>query len=169
MRLTPRWPLLASLAGSVALAALAACAFSAANARKVVLSGTAKSCYPGQPALIVGVDSVRVSTFQVSKVPTLMASLKTLDTASTRTAALFAHTDSLYSTLLSQVNRTTALARATSNTSGAFQVMIAPVDSVLVFGYAHDEDVPFLYSYKILSGRANLSFTLDMSRGGCGN
>jgi hypothetical protein len=152
---------------TIIFAAFGTLAFSVGNAPKVVLSGTAKSCYPGQPVVTVGVDSVRVSTFQVSKVPTLMASLKTLDTASTRTAALFAHTDSLYSTLLSQVNSTTALARATSNTSGAFQVSIAPVDSVLVFGYAHDQDVPFLYSYKTVSGRANLSFTLDMSRGDC--
>jgi len=151
----------------IILATFASLALSAANAPKVTLSGTAKSCYPSKPVVLFGVDSVRISTFQVSQVPTLIASLKTLDTASTRNAALFAHADSLYSQVLSRVNSTTPLARATSSSSGTFQVSIAPVDSVLVFGYAYDEDVPFLYSYMTVSGRANLSFTLDMSRGDC--
>ena len=147
--------------------ALGTVALSAPNAPKVTLSGTAQSCYPGQPVTWAGVGSVRVSTFQVSQVPTLMAKLSTLDTASTRTGELFAHADSLYSQILSQVNSTTALARTTSSSTGVFHVTIAPVDSVLVFGYTFDQDTPMLYSYMKVAGRANLTFTLDMSRGDC--
>lgn len=151
----------------IGVALVSSLAFSTARGPKITLSGTAKDCYPGQPVTWFGVDSVMVSIFQVSQVPALMTQLRTLDTASTRTAALFAHSDTLYTQVLSLVNSTTALARATSSTTGAFQVSIAPVDSVLVFGYAHDQDVPFLYSYMKIGGRANFSFTLDMSRGDC--
>jgi hypothetical protein len=50
---------------------------------------------------------------------------------------------------------------------GSFTMTFAPVDSVLVIGFADREDEMYYFGYKYLSGRASTSFVLDMSGGAC--
>lgn len=60
-----------------------------------------------------------------------------------------------------------ALVRAVSDSNGTFKLVIPVTDSVLVYGLAHNEDDPFNQVYTTMSGRANKSFVLDLSEGGC--
>ena len=71
-----------------------------------------------------------------------------------------------YSQMLVLDTTTTALARTTSGSNGAFSVTIPPTDSVLVVGYEDVEDHPYFYSYTVVPGQSSLSFVLDMSLGG---
>lgn len=45
--------------------------------------------------------------------------------------------------------------------------VIPVTDSVVVYGLGHNEDDPSNQVYTTMSGRANKSFVLDMSEGGC--
>jgi hypothetical protein len=65
------------------------------------------------------------------------------------------------------VNSSPALARVTSDSTGAFRVSISSTDSVFIFETGNNEDQPFYYSYKTMSGRSSLSFSLDMIQGDC--
>jgi hypothetical protein len=76
--------------------------------------------------------------------------------------------DSLMTRLQSLVISTHALARTGSASNGSFTLSFAPVDSVVVVGFEDMEDEPWYYSSKSMSGMANSSFILDMSRGHCG-
>jgi hypothetical protein len=152
---------------ALVLTAFAAVTVLAVGAPKVILSGKAQSCHPGKPIRLVGVRGVNVSAFQVSKVPLLMAKLKIMDTTTITDGASMMRLDTLSMQSDSLVNGSTALARVISDSTGIFTLSIAATDSVLVYGLGHDEDDPVNQAFKTMSGRANSSFVLDMSHGGC--
>ena len=150
------------------LAAFAALTVSAASAPKITLSGKAQSCHPGTPIRLVGVRAVNISAFQVSKVPLLMSKLKTMDTTTIVDGASMMRLDTLSRAADSLANSSTALLRVVSDLLGNFKLSIPVTDSVVVYGLGHDEDDPINHAFKTMSGRANTSFVLDMSHGGCG-
>jgi hypothetical protein len=138
-----------------------------AAAPKVTLTGKAQSCHPGKPLRLVGIPGINVSAFQVSKVSLLMAKLKEMDTTSMSNGAFPPRLDTLVTQTDSLVNTSVALVRAVSDSNGTFKLVIPVTDSVLVYGLAHNEDDPFNQVYTTMSGRANKSFVLDLSEGGC--
>jgi hypothetical protein len=150
------------------LVALAAVSALAASAPKVTLSGKAQSCYSGTPIRLLGIKSVNVSAFQVSKVPTIMSNLKTMDTLTITDEASMIRLDTLARQTYRLVNSSNALARAVSDSTGSFKLSIPVTDSVVVYGEGDDPDTPVDQAFKTMSGRANSSFVLDMSNGGCG-
>jgi hypothetical protein len=152
---------------AVILAALATVTALPASVPKVTLSGNAQSCYPGTPIRLVGIRSINVSAFQVSKVPTIMSNLKTMDTVTITDGASMIRLDTLSRQTYRLVNSSTALARAVSDSTGSFKLNIPVTDSVVVYGEGDDPDTPFEQAFKTMSGRANGSFVLDMSHGGC--
>ena len=149
---------------------VAACLSSAAlaaTAPKVTLTGKAQSCHPGRPLRLVGIPGINVSAFHVSRVSALMSKLKEMDTTSIVNGEFPARLDTLAKQIDSLVNHSVALARAVSDSNGIFKLVIPVTDSVLVYGLAHDEDDPFNQVYMTMSGRADKSFILDLSEGGC--
>jgi len=152
---------------AVILSVLAAVTALAASAPKVTLSGKAQSCYPGTPIRLVGVGSINVAAFQVSKVPTIMLNLKTMDTLRITDEASMIRLDTLSRQTYRLINSTTALARAVSDTTGSFKLTIPVTDSVVVYGEGNDPDTPVDQAFMTMSGRANRSFVLDMADGGC--
>ena len=154
---------------SIALivAALVTVTAFAASPPKVTLTGKAQSCHPGTPIRLVGIKSVNVSAFQVSKVPAIMSNLKTMDTLTITSEASMIRLDTLTRQTYRLVNSSTALARAVSDSTGSFKLIIPVTDSVVVYGEGDDQDTPFDQAFKTMSGRANSSFVLDMSHGGC--
>lgn len=150
------------------LIAFAAVTVLGAGAPKVTLSGKAQTCHPGTPIRLVGSRGVSVSAFQVSKVPLLMSKLKTMDTTTIVDEASMMRLDALSISADSLAKSSTALLRVVSDSLGNFKLSIPVTDSVVVYGLGHDEDDPVNYAFKTMSGRANSSFVLDMSHGGCG-
>ena len=146
---------------------LAAFTLVGASAGKVVLNGTTQSCFGGRPPIPVNVGGINRSAFNTTKVPTLLTLLRSMDTASSSDSAGMAQFDAKYVQMVSLTNSSTALARVTSGSDGAFTVSISPVDSVLIVGFADNEGQPFYYSYGIVGGRSSHSIVLDMSRGDC--
>lgn len=140
---------------------------SSAALTNVVVSGTAQDCFAGS---IDPVSGVSLAAFQVSAAGPIVAQLDTMrrfvfvDWDSTAVTRF----DSLMSRLQSLVISTHALSRTASGSDGSFSFSFAPVDSVLVVGLEDMEDEPWYYSSKSMSGMANSSFILDMSRGHCG-
>jgi hypothetical protein len=152
---------------AVVLLALATVTAMAGSAPKVTLSGKAQSCHPGTPIRLLGIRSINVSAFQVSKVPTIMSNLKTMDTLRITDEASMIRLDTLSRQTYRLVNSSTALARAVSDTTGSFKLSIPVTDSVVVYGEGDDPDTPVDQAFMTMSGRANSSFVLDMSDGGC--
>jgi len=72
-----------------------------------------------------------------------------------------------YDRLLPLVERTRPLARALTDSVGAFRTAFLPVDSVLVFAYDEREDSPTYYEYKIMRARPDTSLVIDMAKGEC--
>jgi hypothetical protein len=140
---------------------------SGSAAPKVTLTGKAQDCHPGKPIRLVGIPGVSVSAFQVSKVPVLMSNLKTMDTTTITGEASMIRLDSLSRQTYRLENSSTALLRGTSDSTGTFKLSVPVTDSVVVYGTADDTDEPTYQAYKTMSGRANVSFVLDMSHGGC--
>ena len=134
----------------------------------VVLTGTVKSCFIGQPIVVGG---VKVAAFQVSSVRPLVGLLQVMDTMRITQAdtGSFNRFSASYDQVISLDTTTTALVRTTSATNGTFTLTMTPVDSVLVVGYDLNDEYPFFYSYAVLSGQSSASFLLDMSAGRCGN
>jgi hypothetical protein len=83
----------------------------------------------------------------------------------THDSLAFKKYDAMEVRLQSLIVKTRALSRKTSAPDGSFTMTFGPVDSVLVTGFADREDEMYYFSYEYLSGRANTSFVLDMSRG----
>jgi hypothetical protein len=150
------------------LAAFAAVTVLVAGAPKVTLSGKAQSCHPGTPIRLLGIRGVNISAFQVSKVPLLMSKLKTMDTTTITGEASMMRLDTLSIAADSLANSSSALLRVVSDSLGNFKLSIPVTDSVVVYGLGHDEDDPVNQAFRTMSGRANSSFVLDMSHGGCG-
>lgn len=145
----------------------AAVALLGASASPVVLSGTAQSCSGGKPPTIVGVKGINVSAFNKTRVTSLVTLLRNMDTATFPDSTAMQQFITNYNQMVSLTNSSTAIARTTSGSTGAFSINTSPVDSVLIVGYANDEGQPAYYSYKMVGGRASSSFVLDMSRGDC--
>lgn len=138
-----------------------------ATAAPIILSGKAQSCSGGKPAAIVGVKGINVSAFNKNKVASLVTLLRNMDTATFPDSTAMGQFIANYNQMVSLTNSSTAIARTTSGSTGAFTINTSPVDSVLVVGYANSEGQPAYYSYKMVGGRGSSSFVLDMSRGDC--
>lgn len=149
-----------------AAACLSAAVFTA-SAPKVTLTGKAQSCHPGTPVRLVGVPGVNVSAFQVSKVSRLMTKLKEMDTTTIANGVWPMRLDTLAKQADSLANISVALVRVVSDSTGTFKLVIPATDSVVVYGLGHNEDDPLNQVYATMSGRANKTFILDMSQGGC--
>jgi hypothetical protein len=135
----------------------------------VTLSGTAKTCFN---TTVHPVSGINVSAFKVSDVRPLVAHLDSMDHFSGfghgNDEAATTQFDTMEAAMQAMIVNTHALLRKTSAFDGTFAISIAPIDSVLVVGFADMEDEPYVYDYKIMSGMANTAFILDMSRGQCG-
>lgn len=134
----------------------------------VSVSGSTKECFMGS---MVPVGGVNLAAFQVSAVPSIAAQLDTMANftgfATSSYAVASQKYDSLNTQLQNLIVNTRALARATSAADGTFRLSFAPVDSVLVIGFADREDEQWYFSYQRLSGRASTSLVLDMLPGAC--
>ena len=137
------------------------------GAPKVRLSGKAQSCHPGLPIRLVGVPGVNVSAFDVSRVPMLSATMKKFQASTITDEASMMRLDRLSRTADSLVENSVALVRVTSDSNGDFELIIPPTDSVLIYGLNHDEDDPVNQTFMTIGGRADSSFILDISGGGC--
>ena len=85
----------------------------------------------------------------------------------THDSLAFEKYDAMETRLQNLVLTTRALSRATSAADGTFTLKFAPVDSVLVVGFADREDEMYYFAHTYIRGRADTSFVLDMSSGGC--
>ena len=118
---------------------------------KTLLDGSAHPCADSREATS-GVPGVHVYAFNAKKIPAIRKSLFVLDTlewesgdpAAMRAAAVE------YDRLLSRVRAARTLGYATSNGNGDFEIMVTPIDSVLVFGEARMPGEPFYYSAKVV-------------------
>jgi hypothetical protein len=138
----------------------------AATRPDVVLKGTAKDCFRRTYVQVAGVT---IGAFDVSGNREIVELLTAMDTAAfaDNDTSAMTRQEIRYARLVDLAARSSALARATTDTTGSFTLHIAAVDSVLVFGYAESEDEMLYYSYRIVGGRASSSFYLDMSGGQC--
>lgn len=144
----------------------AAAILGAATLPSVTLTGAAKDC---QGRTLVQVPGVTVAAFNPTRNKKIVDLLKSMDTAVFADADTAAMTrfGSKYAQLIGLVTNSTALARTTSNSTGDFTLSVTTIDSALVVGYEDVEDEPNYYSYRMVGGRANNTFFLDMSRGVC--
>jgi hypothetical protein len=136
----------------------------------VTLSGTAKTCFNTET---VPVSGVSVGYFQVSNARRLIAHLDSMAKfpgfgPDGNDAVATAKFDALETGMQNLWRHTPALGRKTSAADGTFSLIVSPVDSVLVLGWANMEDEPYVYDFKIMPARVSSSFILDTSRGGCG-
>jgi hypothetical protein len=137
---------------------------------KVTLSGTAKTCFNTE---IVPVRGVSVGFFRVSKARRLAAHLDSMARfpgfgPTGGDASATAKFDALETEMQNLWRHTPALGRKASAADGTFSLIVSPVDSVLVLGWANVEDEPYVYDFKTMPATTSTSFILDMSRGGCG-
>src|SRR5437762_4798196 len=124
-----------------------------AAAAPIILSGTTQGCVGSTPVIVVGVGKVSVSAFNKTKVTSLVALLRTMDTTKASTGPGMINFVTQYRQMVSLTKTSTAIARATSDSSGKFSLSTSPVDSVLMVAYADNEDQPVYYSYKMIGGR----------------
>lgn len=75
--------------------------------------------------------------------------------------------DSQYVRLMSAITGSHPLARAMTDTAGAFILEFPRADSVLVFAYAELEGEPFYFPHAVVGGLTGKMLELDMSEGGC--
>jgi len=134
---------------------------------KTVLNGTAQLC-PEEDSKgdTAGVRGVNVYAFDASNAPKILASLRTLDTASWAgdgVATMHVFTAE-YPKLTALVKQTPALGRATSNRNGDFEITIPQVDSVLLFAEEQLEDEPFFFASKVIAtkGQEKMRVVLPM-------
>jgi hypothetical protein len=133
----------------------------------ITITGATKDCFM---ANMVAVGGVNVAAFQVSAARQIIAQLDTMANFTgfaTHDTLAFNKYDAMESRLQTLIVQSDALSRKTSASDGSFTMTFAPVDSVLVIGFADREDEMYYFAYKYLSGRASTSFVLDMSRGAC--
>jgi hypothetical protein len=133
----------------------------------ITITGATKDCFMRN---MITVGGVNVSAFQVNVARPIIAQLDTMATFTgfaTHDTLAFNKYDAMESRLQSLILKTRALSRKTSAPDGSFTMTFAPVDSVLVIGFADREDEMYYFGYKYLSGRASTSFVLDMSSGAC--
>jgi hypothetical protein len=118
---------------------------------KTLLDGTAVPCADSRETTS-GIPAVHVYAFNAKKIPTIRKSLDALDTLewekgdpdAMRAAARE------YDHLLTLVRKARTVGYATSNGNGDFEIMVTPIDSVLVFGETKMPGEPFYYSSKVV-------------------
>jgi hypothetical protein len=145
------------------------------SGQSVVISGKALDCFPpedGQPMRPTPIEALPVKAFDPASNGNLVASLRSLDTlvrsfASDDSAGV-SHWNSEYVLLERLFTTATALAIDSTSSTGSYSLTVPSMDSVLVLGFTEVEDEPSYYQYKMLGARSNVSFLLDMSKGGCG-
>jgi hypothetical protein len=123
---------------------------------KTLIDGTAVPCADSRETTS-GIPAVHVYAFNAKKIPTIRKSLDALDTLewekgdpdAMRAAARE------YDHLLTLVRKARTVGYATSNGNGDFEIMVTPIDSVLVFGEVKMPGEPFYYSSKVV-GAAGL-------------
>jgi hypothetical protein len=153
--------------GAIAALSVLAEALDAGVLANVTLSGATKDCFMGN---MVAVGGVNMAAFQVSAAPAIVAQLDSMRNFTgfeTHDPLAFQKYDSMENQLQTLIVTTRPLSRAISAADGSFTMAFAPVDSVLVVGFADREDEMYFYAYRYLSGQASSSFVLDMSRGAC--
>jgi hypothetical protein len=137
-----------------------------ASLTPIVLSGVTRGCFLGKQTTI---DSLNLAAFGVADARPLLAQLQKMDTLSISDSdpAAMDRFLSEYEQMKVMDTTTTSLARTISDWNGAFTMNVAPTDSVLLVGYEDMEDRPIFYSYQMVSGLSNLSFTFSIPAGGC--
>jgi hypothetical protein len=136
---------------------------------KFGISGAVQDCFGGVP---IPSARTKIRVFDVTESRPLLRRLAKME-------ELLSHADSThgtdrltrffaeYDSLLPLVERTRPLARAVTDSAGAFRTAFARVDSVLLFAYDEREDSPTYYQYKIMRGRPDTSVVIDMAKGEC--
>ena len=118
---------------------------------KTLLDGSAQPCADVKETTS-GVPGVHVYAFNAKKIPAIRKSLDALDTLEWEKGdpdAMRAASRE-YDRLLSLVRKARTVGYATSNGNGDFEIMVTPIDSVLVFGEAKMPGEPFYYSSKVV-------------------
>ena len=118
---------------------------------KTLLDGSAQPCADSRESTS-GVPGVHVYAFNAKKIPAIRKSLFVLDTLEWESgdpAAMRAAARE-YDRLLTLVRGARTVGYATSNGNGDFEIMVTPIDSVLVFGEAKMPGEPFYYSSKVV-------------------
>ena len=137
-----------------------------ASAPLAVLKGTVRDCN-GQAE--VRVPEVRIAAFNRAKNLPMIQLIQSMegevlvvsDTAAMRQFR------SKQSQLIDLVNNAGALARTTSDATGAFTLQLPSVDSVFVMAYRDLADEPNYYAYQMVGAKNRGTFFVDMSRGAC--
>ena len=132
----------------------------------VVLRGAATDCAQAERVRPRG---VAVLAFDARENRRILALLSELDAATFAEDAqeAMARFDSQYVRLMSAITSSPPLARAMTDTAGAFALELPRTDSVLVFAHAELEGEPFYFSHAVVGGLTDKTFELDMSKGGC--
>jgi hypothetical protein len=118
---------------------------------KTLLDGSAQPCADVKETTS-GIPGVHVYAFNAKKVPAIRKSLFVLDSLDWENGdpdAMRAASRE-YDRLLSRVRAARTVGYATSNGNGDFEIMVTPIDSVLVFGEAKMPGEPFYYSAKVV-------------------
>jgi hypothetical protein len=118
---------------------------------KTLIDGTAVPCADSRETTS-GIPAVHVYAFNAKKIPTIRKSLDALDTLEWEKGdpdAMRAAAHE-YDRLLTLVRKARTVGYATSNGNGDFEIMVTPIDSVLVFGEAKMPGEPFYYSSKVV-------------------
>ncbi len=118
---------------------------------KTLLDGSAQPCADVKETTS-GVPSVHVYAFNAKKIPAIRKSLFVLDSLDWESGDPDAMRAAAreYDRLLSRVRAARTVGYATSNGNGDFEIMVTPIDSVLVFGEAKWPGEPFYYSSKVV-------------------
>jgi hypothetical protein len=118
---------------------------------KTLLDGSAVPCADSRETTS-GVPGVHVYAFNAKKIPGIRKSLFVLDSLDWENGDPVAMRAASreYDRLLSLVRGARTVGYATSNGNGDFEIMVTPIDSVLVFGEAKMPGEPFYYSSKVV-------------------
>jgi hypothetical protein len=118
---------------------------------KTLLDGSAQPCADVKETTS-GVPGVHVYAFNAKKIPAIRRSLFVLDSLDWENGDPDAMRAAAreYDRLLSRVRAARTVGYATSNGNGDFEIMVTPIDSVLVFGEAKMPGEPFYYSSKVV-------------------
>ena len=118
---------------------------------KTLLDGSAQPCADVKETTS-GVPGVHVYAFNAKKIPAIRRSLFVLDSLDWENGDPDAMRAAAreYDRLLSRVRAARTVGYATSNGNGDFEIMVTPIDSVLVFGEARMPGEPFYYSSKVV-------------------
>lgn len=134
----------------------------------MTLVGSTTDCFVTRPVPVGGVNFFALDARSNKEMIDSLRASDHLDFARDAEKAM-TQMEFQHDRVMQLVGSSKALARTISAKDGSFRLSIPPTDSVLVFGYEEMEDEAFYFAYKVMGGRANSSFALDMSRGGCGN